>query len=119
MLERRKEQRWPSYLGGVIVFAGRNSTANCLIRNTSPSGARLVLRQAALLPGEFSLQIPNKQTELRVRTCWRHFQEIGVETEFDQQSEPIDLAVVRQMKLLEEQTKKLKRRLAELGDPPI
>jgi hypothetical protein len=119
MLERRKEQRWPAYLGGVIVLACRESTADCLIRSTSPSGARLVLRQAALLPDEFSLQIPNKQTEMRVRTCWRRFHEIGVETVPEHKAVPIDLALVRQLKRLEAHNIELKRRVFALSEPQL
>jgi hypothetical protein len=119
MLERRKEQRWPAYLGGRIVCERRETTADCLIRNTSPSGARLVLHQAALLPDEFSLQIPCKQAELRVRICWRRVDEIGIDTALENQSEPIDLAVGRQMRRLEEQAEQLKRRLAEMSAPAV
>lgn len=119
MLERRKEQRWPAYLAGRIVSERRKPTLDCLIRNTSPSGARLVLDQAGLLPVEFSLQIPRKRAELRVRVCWRNVHEIGVEAAFESQSAPIDLAVERQMRRLEEHTQQLKRRLAELNEPPV
>jgi hypothetical protein len=119
MLERRKEQRWPAYLGGRIVSERRESTADCLIRNTSASGARLVLHQAALLPAQFSLQIPTRQAELRVRICWRRFDQIGVEATFEQKSDQLDLAVTREMRRLDEQTAQLKRRLAELSKPPV
>lgn len=117
MLERRKEQRWPAYLGGVVVLGRRAATADCLIRSTSSSGARLVLDQAAFLPDEFSLQIPAKRIEMRVRTCWRRFHEIGVETVPEHRTAPIDLTLAHQLKRLEEHNARLKRRLAEMSSP--
>jgi hypothetical protein len=116
MRERRKEQRWPAYLGGVIVLARRETTADCLIRSTSPSGMRLVLRQAALMPDEFSLRIPCRQAEMRVRARWHRFHEIGVEIVPEHRTAPIDLALMRRIKRLEACNAELRRRVAELTE---
>ena len=78
--ERRREQRWPADLSGVILFGGRAAPAGCLVRNTSRFGARLVLSQAASLDDEFSLRIPHQQIEQRVRIRWCRDNQIGVET---------------------------------------
>jgi hypothetical protein len=118
MLERRKEQRWPAYLGGRIICDRRESTADCLIRSTSPSGARLVFSQADLLPDEFSLQVPVKKTEMRVTTRWRRGYVVGVETVPWRNTEaPVDLSMARRLRQLDEQDQRLKRRIAELSEP--
>jgi hypothetical protein len=116
MQERRKEQRWPAYLGGRIVFNGRQTTEDCLVRNTSAGGARLVLHRAALLPDEFCLQIPKRQVEFSVRTCWRRFGDVGVEMAPVEVAEPVDLELARRMRELETNNEALKRRLVDLTE---
>lgn len=119
MLERRKEQRWPAYLGGRIICDRRESTADCLIRSTSPSGARLVFNQAGFLPDEFSLQIPVKKTEMRVTARWRRGDVVGVEMiQWRNTEAPVDLSMARRLRQLDEQDQRLKRRIAELSEPP-
>lgn len=79
MQDRRREQRRRVFLGGRIVAAAPETSADCVVRNSSPSGAKLALRRAAFPPDEFALQIPYRQCEVRVRTRWRRLGEIGVE----------------------------------------
>jgi hypothetical protein len=116
MQERRKEQRWPAYLGARIVFAGRRSTADCVVRNTSSGGLRLTIDRAALLPGTFQLQIAKRQVEFDVRTRWRRLGEVGVELVGGEAAEPVDLELVRRMRDLETSNTRLKRRLADMTD---
>jgi PilZ domain-containing protein len=116
MRERRKAQRWPAYLGGVIAL-DHQSTLDCLIRNTSPCGARLTIDRADLLPEEFTLHIPAKQTEVRVTTRWCRADVIGIEAiPMHQSDAPISLALVRRLRLLEQQNQRLRRRLADLTE---
>jgi hypothetical protein len=115
MQERRKEQRWPAYLGGRIVFDCRQRTADCIVRNTSSDGACLRLDGASLLPDEFSLRIPMRGVELQVRTRWRRFGELGVEAVVTG-AEPVDLELARRMRALDRSNRALKRRLADLTD---
>jgi hypothetical protein len=116
MDERRKEQRWPAYLGARIVSASRHVTADCLVRNTSSGGARLVLDRAALLPDEFSLQIPKHQIEYKVRTRWRRYHDVGVEMTPVTTVEPVDLERERRMRELKASNAALKRRLADMTE---
>ena len=71
MLDRRKEQRWPAFLGGTISFNRRLSVADCTVKNTSAFGAKLVFHNTAFVPDEFDLSIASKAIEYRVRTRWR------------------------------------------------
>jgi hypothetical protein len=116
MQERRKEQRWPAYLGARIVFAGRRSTADCIVRNTSAGGVLLNVDRAAVLPGTFHLQIAKRQVEVEVRTRWRRSGEVGVELVAGEAAEPIDLELVRRMRDLETRNMRLKRRLADMTE---
>src|SRR3954451_9413755 len=71
MAERRTDSRSRSFLGAKIVFNSRNSSMDCLIRNISPTGARLLLSSAVVIPDEFELQIPKQGRSFRARLAWR------------------------------------------------
>ena len=116
MLERRSEQRWPAYLGGTIVFDDQASSLECLIRNTSTTGARLVVDDVAELPHEFLLQIPYWRAERRVSLRWRGLAQVGVETVAAQKAAAADLALMRQIKRLERLEHELARCEAELNE---
>ena len=79
MQDRRKAQRWPAYLGGQAIFFHRQSTADVLIRNTSGSGAKLVVGNSDFIPDEFSLKVARKEREYRVQTRWRRGDNIGIQ----------------------------------------
>jgi hypothetical protein len=123
MLERRKEQRWPVYLGGRLAFPFDRTTCDCLVRNTSARGARLVMRQAWCLPREFSLQIPSRQVDIRMRARWHRSLdlgfEIGLEAIAAQPAEPIDLELERNMRALDVHNAALKASLAELNENSV
>jgi hypothetical protein len=81
MGERRKEQRRLAYIGARASFFRGQSSADVLIRNMSPSGVKLVVLNGSFLPEHFNLMIAAWQTEYRVRTCWRRYDQIGVKFE--------------------------------------
>ena len=120
MLERRKEPRWPAYLGGRLAFPDNRTTCDCLVRNTSAHGARMVLRQAWSLPQQFTLQIPSRQVELRMRARWHRLLhqgfEIGLETIPAPATEQADIGLARQMRALEAHNAALRRKLAEMSE---
>ncbi|MBK5957070.1 hypothetical protein CCR97_02415 [Rhodoplanes elegans] len=114
MQDRRREQRWPAYLRGRISFANRFSAVDCLIRNTSPRGARLAVHNSAVVPDEFDLAIPRKGTEVRVRARWRSFEIIGVEVVTAPAADaPIPIGLARRIRDLEAANDSLRRRLAQ------
>jgi len=114
MLDRRREQRWPAYLGGKISFSKRFSAADCLVRNTSPRGARLVIYNGCFVPDEFDLSIPCKRVSYRVRARWRRFEVIGVEIAHPPAAgAPVPLHYVRRIRQLEAENSRLKNRLQE------
>jgi hypothetical protein len=117
MQERRKEQRWPTYLGGQVSFASQHSTADCLIRNASTGGAKLVVRQARFVPDGFELAITQRDIVYRAHVRWRSRDEFGVELEpmSSEKNAPVSLSLMRRLKRTETENAKLKRRIAELS----
>ena len=114
MHERRREQRWPAYVGGRASFFREQSTADVLIRNRSESGAKLVIYDSRFIPDFFNLKISDRGTEYRVCARWRRYNEIGVEFEpncaDDLSTSP---ASARRIKKLKATNAELKRRIAE------
>jgi outer membrane murein-binding lipoprotein Lpp len=78
MAERRTASRQKSFLRGCIYFNNRRSAVDCLIRDISDTGARLVFSGAVAIPDVVDLYVPQKEQMLRVRVEWRHGDEVGV-----------------------------------------
>ena len=77
-IERRREPRQKCFLRGLIYFNNRRNVVDCLIRDISDRGARLVFSDAVTTPDVIELSIPQKEQMLRAQTVWRHGQEMGV-----------------------------------------
>ncbi|KMO34423.1 pilus assembly protein PilZ [Methylobacterium tarhaniae] len=78
MSELRRETRLRTFLKGRIIFNNGNSSMDCLVRDLSPSGARLMLSQTATLPDGFDLLIPAKDRSHKATLRWRKADSIGV-----------------------------------------
>ena len=77
-VERRRTARQKSFLRGMIYFNNRRNAVDCLVRDISPYGARLIFSDAVTTPDVLELYIPQKEQTLRVHVIWRHGQEVGV-----------------------------------------
>ena len=77
-LERRRAARQKSLLRGTIPFNNRRSILDCVIRDISPYGARLIFADTVTVPDVFQLNIPQKGQTLRAHIIWRHGNEVGV-----------------------------------------
>ncbi|UHC19091.1 PilZ domain-containing protein [Methylobacterium currus] len=78
MSELRRETRLRTFLKGRIVFNNGNSSMDCLVRDISASGARLMLSQTATLPDGFDLVIPAKDRTHKATLRWRKADSVGV-----------------------------------------
>jgi len=78
MSERRKSTRQKSFLRGCIYFNNRRSATDCLIRDISSTGARLIFSDTVSIPDLVELYIPQKEQTLRARVQWRHGDEVGI-----------------------------------------
>lgn len=73
----RRDMRIRALKAARIVLPGGHSTFDCLVRNLSRSGAKLVLESTIAIPDAFSLMFEDGTVhacELR----WRTLKEIGV-----------------------------------------
>jgi PilZ domain len=77
MLDRRQRFRGRVYYGGRIAFNARSSTIDCLVRNFSPFGAKVVVENTALLPDEVDFAIPRRAFSCLARIVWRRANEAG------------------------------------------
>src|SRR5262245_43962905 len=77
-VERRKVSRQKSFLRGTIHFNNRQSALDCLVRDISPHGARLIFSGAEVVPDVLELHIPQKDQTLRAHVIWRHGREVSV-----------------------------------------
>src|SRR5712671_5917972 len=87
-VERRRTARQKSFLRGMIYFNNRRSAVDCLIRDISPYGARLIFSDAVTTPDVLDLYIPQKEQTLRSHVIWRHGKEVGVAFAQAAQMEP-------------------------------
>src|ERR1700754_3840338 len=100
--ERRKHLRTPSYLGGRVAFNHLYATTDCLIRNISAQGSRLVFNTAVPLPGRFVLSIPSREQASNARVIGGSDKEAGVALEVPGRVKPVSLDMARKIKRLEE-----------------
>ena len=114
--EHRKHIRTSSYLGGRVAFNHLYATTDCLIRNTSPEGCRLVFHAPTALPAHFVLSIPSREQAINARVVWRTEKEAGVAFEIPAAVQPpISLDIARRIKRLEEEKRLLQIRIMELS----
>jgi hypothetical protein len=78
MGERRRSSRQKSFLRGCIYFNDRRSAVDCLIRDLSAAGARLIFSAAVNVPDKIDLYIPQKEETLCAHVQWRHGDEAGI-----------------------------------------
>jgi hypothetical protein len=117
MREKRNEQRWPTYLGGRISFLKGQATADCLIRDKSENGAKLIIFNGRFVPDDFDLMVRQRDAIYRARARWRSRDEIGVTLEpANAAAQPIPLSMMRELKQIEAENERLKARVAELSE---
>jgi hypothetical protein len=116
MSERRRAARKKSFLRGVFYFNMRRSVADCLIRDISEEGARIIFSDTVSIPDIVELYIPQKEQTLRAHVQWRHGNELGVtfgdEPEAAAPTDPGDLAM--RVAQLETEVAALRRMLKRL-----
>jgi PilZ domain-containing protein len=78
MSERRNATRQKSFLRGCIQFNNRRTVIDCLVRDISAAGARLIFSGSVSVPDVVELYIPQREQTLRARVQWRRGDELGV-----------------------------------------
>ena len=124
MKERRRVTRQKSFLRGNIQFNNGRNSADCLIRDISIYGARLIFSDSITTPDVVDVYIPQKEQTFRAHVIWRHAQELGVAftqaaspSLAEPNAEPVDLTgrVERLEAELAAMKKMLKRLKADAG----
>jgi hypothetical protein len=116
MQERREFQRGRTYLGGRLAFNNQYCAIDCLVRNMSQNGAKLVFEGTVLLPGEFDLMLPQKGESRRARVVWRQQDEAGVTFLQPAGQGVVSIQMARRVKKLEADRAALAARVAELTE---
>jgi hypothetical protein len=78
MGERRRSSRQKSFLRGCVYFNKRRNAFDCLIRDISSTGARIIFSDTVSVPDIVDLYIPQREQTVRARVQWRHGEEIGL-----------------------------------------
>lgn len=116
MQERRKNIRSRTFLGGVIAFNRQCSSMNCVVRNLSPEGAKIVFDNTLTVPDQFDLAISRQERTMRARMIWRRANEAGLVFLGSTDSEaPIPLEWARRLRQCQAEKTSLEQRLAELS----
>jgi hypothetical protein len=79
MSERRTVSRHKSLLQGRVYYNGRRSSIDCLVRDVSDKGAKLVFGEAVAVPDVVELYLSNKDEVRRAKVQWRKGHEMGVD----------------------------------------
>ena len=78
MDERRRAARQKSFLRGNLKFNNGRNSVDCLIRDISIYGARLIFSDSVATPDLIDIYIPQKDQTFPAQVIWRHGQELGV-----------------------------------------
>jgi hypothetical protein len=78
MAERRQAIRQKSFLRGCVYFNKRRGSLDCLIRDYSETGARIIFSETVSVPDVVDLYIPQKEQTVHARVQWRCGDEIGL-----------------------------------------
>lgn len=108
-VERRKEQRHKSLLGGKVVFGRLQSVMDCTVRNVAPHGALVVFAHTALTPSEFLLHIPCKDETYSAKLIWRRHDRAGVRLTDTVAGVPFDH--MKRIRALEVENRRLRKQI--------
>jgi hypothetical protein len=115
MRDRRQNFRGRVYYGGRVAFNERKSTIDCIVRNFTPSGAKIEFANAAMLPDEIDLSIARKGVAYLARIVWRRQHEAGLAFRNPRQiNEAVSLDVALRLRASERARKSLQRRVKQL-----
>jgi diguanylate cyclase (GGDEF)-like protein len=78
MVERRKEKRGRTLLGGKLVFNTGHSVIDCVVRNMSDDGACVEVENPAGLEGDIHLLIAGESVPRPCRVAWKTLKRLGL-----------------------------------------
>jgi hypothetical protein len=119
MPERRQAARKKSLLQGRVYYNHRRSSVDCIVRDISERGAKLVFGEAVAVPDVIELYLPGKEELHRVVVQWRKGNEMGVDFSHIAHSDAAETASASsdlsgRLLKLESEIAMLKRTVSEL-----
>jgi len=78
MIEKRKSPRKKCFMRGLVSSAGSNSKIQCLVRDISEGGARLMFESPDLISETLKLHLPIGGQTVWANVRWRKGNEMGV-----------------------------------------
>jgi hypothetical protein len=78
MAERRKHRR-SRVLKSAKLVLGSSSVIDCVVRNLTNNGARVLVSNATTLPEHLHLTFDNGRTSYACKVVWRRLDETGLE----------------------------------------
>jgi hypothetical protein len=78
MSERRRVTRQKSFLSGCVYFNSRRTPIDCLVRDISATGARLIFPGEVNLPDQVYLYVPKKDQTFSALVHWHRGDEVGI-----------------------------------------
>jgi hypothetical protein len=76
--ERRAEERHKALKGARIIFNSGYGAMECLVRNQSEHGARLVFGDVAAVPNHFAIYVSGTQQRQNASVQWRYGDQVGI-----------------------------------------
>jgi uncharacterized protein YceH (UPF0502 family) len=114
MSERRTSSRHKSLLRGRIYFNNRQAAVDCLVRDMSEDGAKLIFADTGTVPDKIELYIPQKEQTLQARVRWRTDGEVGITFKAAPARNAGTADLAERVEQLEAQVAALKRMLKRL-----
>lgn len=115
--DRRVEHRRRTYLGAQVIFNRRLNVYDCLVRDMSEGGAKLVFAAPAMLPASFEIVVNTSGDSKQAEVKWRSKLAAGVSFVEGRGAPFVSLQTARKIRRLEEERAALRTRVAELSEP--
>jgi uncharacterized small protein (DUF1192 family) len=121
MNELRNSRRIKSFLRGFIYDCRKSGAMDCMIRDLSESGARIVLSETVALPEVIEIDIPQRELRRRARVVWRRNDEAGLSfSQAENMPEPLAAMTAEEITarigMLEAEIASLRARLQSLNE---
>jgi hypothetical protein len=115
MAERRVAPRQKSFLRGCIYFNNRRSVLDCLVRDLTEDGARIIFSHAVNVPDIVELYIPQKEQTLRAHVKWRRGDDVGLDfTSGETAASPEEAELAKRVAQLEAEVSTLKKMVRQI-----
>lgn len=89
----------------------------CLVRNMSRDGAKLVFGGTVEIPAEFDIMIRKRGDSRRAQIVWRLETEAGVSFAAPEERRIVSIEAARRIRALEAEREALRQRVAQLSEP--